>query len=319
MPFYWRRFLIRVFLCSLTFPDGKRCGETIKNIFESAHDPSKIVVGVIEQNAPDDDFCLSVYCGFYGVKSIRKQVIRADMTKIIVEEERKNCPRIDQIRLVAVFNVAAKGPADARALTRKIVGNEEFCMQVDSHTHFRPDWEKEVVDQWKMIGNEFAILSTVPADSKEESTYEGWTGAKHGEVPRQCLVRMADNNTPVSSPNILLPRRAASTLNLHNRRSIYRLPMEKLRTWKNLTFPMRGLLRFHFQSATLKRLLHMIHSFRMSLALNSLLAMLVFGLVATMFTLQPRISSTMIMHLTLEDMIPKSGSSSEENAFVTNP
>lgn len=63
----------------------------------------------------------------------------------------------------------------------------------------------------------------------------------------------------------------------------------------------------------------MIHSFRMSLASNSLLVMLVFGLVDTMFIPQPRILSTMTTHPTLGDMIPKSGSSKEENAFVTNP
>ena len=134
-----------------------------------------------------------------GVKSIRKQRIRADMTKVIVDEDRKNCPRIDQIHLVAVFNVAAKGPADARALTRKIIGNQEYCLQIDAHTKFRAEWEKEAIDQWKMIGNEFAILSTVPADLKEESDYEGWTGSKKGEVPRQCLIKIADNDTPVSA------------------------------------------------------------------------------------------------------------------------
>jgi hypothetical protein len=133
-----------------------------------------------------------------GVKSIRKQRIRADMTKVIVEPERKNCPRIDQIHLVSVFNVAAKGPADARALTRKIIGNQEYCLQIDAHTKFRAEWDKEAIDQWKMIGNEFAILSTVPADLKEESEYEGWTGSKKGEVPRQCLVKIPDE-TPVSA------------------------------------------------------------------------------------------------------------------------
>lgn len=184
-----------------SIPDGKRCGETIRSIFDTAANPDKIVVGVIEQNDPEDDFCLSVYCGFYGVKTIRKQKIRTDMTKIIVEEGRTKCPRFDQIRLLAVFNVAAKGPADARALTRKIVGNEEFCLQVDAHTTFRQDWEKEAIEEWKKVGNEFAILSTVPADIAEKSDYEGWTATKSGEVPRQCLVTVAENDTPeYSSP-----------------------------------------------------------------------------------------------------------------------
>jgi hypothetical protein len=40
--------------------DGKRCAETIRSIFENAKDPNKVIIGVIEQNSPEDDFCLSV-------------------------------------------------------------------------------------------------------------------------------------------------------------------------------------------------------------------------------------------------------------------
>ena len=46
--------------------DGQRCAETIKSIFDNAKDPDKVIIGVIEQNDPADDFCLSAYCEFYG-------------------------------------------------------------------------------------------------------------------------------------------------------------------------------------------------------------------------------------------------------------
>ena len=46
--------------------DGKRCAETIRSIFENAKDPDKVIIGVIEQNSPEDDFCLAVYCDHYG-------------------------------------------------------------------------------------------------------------------------------------------------------------------------------------------------------------------------------------------------------------
>lgn len=51
---------------SLFRSDGQRCAETIRSIFENAKDPDKVVIGVIEQNDPDDVFCLSAYCDFYG-------------------------------------------------------------------------------------------------------------------------------------------------------------------------------------------------------------------------------------------------------------
>jgi hypothetical protein len=137
-----------------------------------------------------------------GVKTIKKNMIRADVTKVMVVEGREEkCPRFNQIRFVAFFNIAANGPNGARALTRKILGNEEYCMQIDAHTSFVPNWDEYAKTEWKNAENEFAIISTTPASKEEMSSYESWTGAKNGQVPRQCLVRIADNDIPVSRVN----------------------------------------------------------------------------------------------------------------------
>lgn len=226
---------------SLALLDGKRCAETIKSIFDNAKDPDKVIIGVIEQNDPADDFCLSAYCDFYGtlgsmcvlsfpnsasltasnvylrerekytgltntffvcltgVKTITKRKIRDDVTKMMVVEGREEkCPRFKQIRYIAFFNIAASGPNGARAMTRKIVGNEEYCMQIDAHTQFVSEWDQVAKEEWKNAKNEFAIISTVPAKKSEVSDYESWSGSKNGEVPRQCNVRIADNDIPVS-------------------------------------------------------------------------------------------------------------------------
>ena len=46
--------------------DGKRCAKTIHSIFDNASDPDKVTIGLIEQNAPTDDFCIDEYCKTYG-------------------------------------------------------------------------------------------------------------------------------------------------------------------------------------------------------------------------------------------------------------
>lgn len=46
--------------------DGERCGATLKALFENAANPDKIVVGLVEQNEPEDKFCLEVYCQAFG-------------------------------------------------------------------------------------------------------------------------------------------------------------------------------------------------------------------------------------------------------------
>jgi hypothetical protein len=185
-----------IFLSLPSFRDGERCAETIKSIFENAKNPDKIMVGLIEEAAPEDKYCLEQYCANQGIQFIQRQTIRADMTKVIATEAMEDCPRINQIRLLSKYNIAAKGPTDARALTRKIVGNEEFCLQIDSHTAFTQDWDVVAKEEWHATGNEFAVLSTAPAKMSEQQDYESWTGSKSKEVPRQCFPKILDNNIP---------------------------------------------------------------------------------------------------------------------------
>lgn len=119
------------------------------------------------------------------------------MTKVIATEEMTKCPRMDQIRLLSMYNIAAKGPSDARSLTRKILGNEEYCMQIDSHTSFTKGWDELAKEEWHKTGNEFAVISTAPAKMSEQPEYESWTGSKSGEVPRQCMPKILETKIPV--------------------------------------------------------------------------------------------------------------------------
>jgi Glycosyltransferase (GlcNAc) len=177
--------------------DGKRCADTLQSLFDNAKDPGNIIVGIIEQNAPEDRFCLEEYCSRMGHnKHYKRQTIRQDVTKIIAEPERLECPRFNQVRLLAFHNKSAKGPLYARAMTRKILGNEEFCMQVDAHSSFRKDWDQYAKNDWRTANNEFAVISHVPAKIGEQKEYEDG-GAQQTEVPRQCSVQFQDNGVPV--------------------------------------------------------------------------------------------------------------------------
>jgi Glycosyltransferase (GlcNAc) len=46
--------------------DGERCGETLLSLFENAKNPDKVIVGLVEQNSPNDAFCLEEYCKAFG-------------------------------------------------------------------------------------------------------------------------------------------------------------------------------------------------------------------------------------------------------------
>jgi Glycosyltransferase (GlcNAc) len=178
--------------------DGERCGETLRSLFENAANPDKVFVGLFEQNAPEDKFCREQYCSYFGSKTLKRQTIRQGVVKVMANSETMDsCPHKDQIRLIAYHDIQAKGPTYARSLVRKALGNEEFCMQIDAHTEFVPQWDKLAVSEWKNTENEFGILSTVPAAKAEMESYASG-GAKFTEVPRQCSLKFQSNGIPVS-------------------------------------------------------------------------------------------------------------------------
>ena len=142
---------------------------------------------------------LSSHCLFVGVKTIDRKNVREGVTKIMTQEDkRKGCPHYDQIRLVAFHDISSKGPIYARTMARKVLGNEEFCMQIDAHTDFVKNWDEIAVEEWHLAGNEFGVVTAVPAPkSKKESHSPG--GIDFKKVPRQCKIKFRDNGFPVSS------------------------------------------------------------------------------------------------------------------------
>ena len=120
------------------------------------------------------------------------------MTKLLTkEDEREKCPRYHQVRQISFHDIQAKGPSYTRSLVHKVLGNEEFCLQMDAHSQMAPDWDVALMQEWKMIGNEFAVLSTVPPSTADMDDLLPSSGAKPKEVPRQCRVSFRDNGVPV--------------------------------------------------------------------------------------------------------------------------
>jgi Glycosyltransferase (GlcNAc) len=88
-----------------------------------------------------------------------------------------------------------KGPILARSLARKVLGNEEFCMQIDAHSDFVKDWDVVATEEWRKTQNEFGVISHVPAKMSEKAAYSVGGSQSH-EVPRQCSLRFLDNGFP---------------------------------------------------------------------------------------------------------------------------
>jgi hypothetical protein len=110
-------------------------------------------------------------------------------------ERKSTCPHIDQIRKVQIHNISAKGPNYARSLAHKVLGNEEFCMQIDAHMEFVMDWDMKLKQEWANTGNEFGIISTVPTGLGDKGDVS---------VPRMCAVEFQDIGAPVREDNIYI-------------------------------------------------------------------------------------------------------------------
>ncbi|KAF1786321.1 Glycosyltransferase, GlcNAc [Phytophthora cactorum] len=47
---------------------------------------------------------------------------------------------------------------------QEMIGDEEFCLQVDGHSIFTNKWDEVMLEEWKRINNEMAILTVYPHD-----------------------------------------------------------------------------------------------------------------------------------------------------------
>eukprot|EP01041_Mallomonas_annulata_P013039 gene13039-27521_t len=168
----WRRNDSTIFLTIASFRD-KLCPVTLFNLYSKALHPERVFVGVVQQNAPEDIDCFDEYCRL-----------------MIGTNSSHPCPFKNNIRMNRVDAKLAEGPTWARALGSKMVGDEEFCMQTDSHMDFVPHWDKYMLQMWGLMENEYGVLSTYVADSEQLQYNINGDKGLNGlhEVPHLCMV-----------------------------------------------------------------------------------------------------------------------------------
>lgn len=190
-----------IFVSIPQFRDGRRCGRTLRRLFASARDPDRITVGLIEQTDTSDPrgdpTCLLEYCALMGHAprgDIPPGVEHKAERQRDLDRVMRDCPRAsDQVRSVRFHHLSAKGPVFARSFTRRVLGDEEFCMAIDSSADFAEGWDELAIGQWTEARNEYAVLSAVP--SRERRRRQGEGG--QAEVPRQCSIKIGSEGVPL--------------------------------------------------------------------------------------------------------------------------
>lgn len=106
-----------------------------------------VIVGIAQQiHTEKDDFdCIKDYCAQYINKG-------------------EQCAHRPQIQVIEFTHHDSRGTAYARYQQNSMIENEEFCMQVDSHSDFVSNWDTTLSSMWGSIGNEYAVISSAPVD-----------------------------------------------------------------------------------------------------------------------------------------------------------
>jgi hypothetical protein len=164
-----------IFLGISSFRDY-RCGHTLFHAFSKARHPARLFVGVAQQNTASDVDCLVMYC----------KLMRASVPEDAGPEwDDGACPYADNVLLNRMNASEAKGPVWARHHQQLLLGDQDFCLQVDAHSDFVYEWDVHLVNEWRSAENEYAVLTTYPPDSSQLRDFE-LDGELDRTVPLLC-------------------------------------------------------------------------------------------------------------------------------------
>ena len=130
---------IFVSIASYRDPD---CQNTVRDLFEKATYPERIIIGLCLQIVPgEDDDCL-------------------------VSTERPQ-----QLRLIEVHASESRGACWARSRIQELWHGEDYFFQVDSHMRFVPGWDEKLIAMLGKCPNEKAVISTYPLEFTPPDQY----------------------------------------------------------------------------------------------------------------------------------------------------
>jgi len=150
-----------IFVSVASYRDDE-CQQTLKSIFDNADNPTKIFVGVCQQNKDPEESC-----------------------ELGLDPKFKK-----QVRDITMDYMKAKGPTFARYWCASLWKGEEFFLQIDSHTHFRKHWDTDLIKMFRQCETESKkpILTVYPP-TQEQMKIDG--------APEMCNGKLSSDNIPI--------------------------------------------------------------------------------------------------------------------------
>ena len=85
----------------------------------------------------------------------------------------------NRFKIVDIDYRESKGVCWARNKVNLLYSNEEYTLQIDSHTRFIQNWDEEIINLWKELKNQKAILTTYPSQYYPDKPKEEWSHELH--------------------------------------------------------------------------------------------------------------------------------------------
>lgn len=121
----------RIFVSIASYRDPQ-CYKTLLNIIETCSDVSKLTICICQQNDPNDDFTIE-YSNPLNVSII----------------------------YINMDSKLAKGPCWARFLIQQKFSNEEYYLQIDSHTRFVQNWDSILKSELSLLPEKSCLTNYV--------------------------------------------------------------------------------------------------------------------------------------------------------------
>ena len=153
-----------IFVSIASYRD-KVCGSTVESLYKNAKYPLNVFVGICQQNSPDDQDCLA------GIDPAIP---------------------LQNIRIMRIPHTEAQGPCKARYLCSTLYKDEDFYMQIDSHTRFVSEWDVKAIGMIERIKQEH--LSNKPVLSGYPASFEDYNSSERHVVPRICKANFNDRD-----------------------------------------------------------------------------------------------------------------------------
>ncbi len=133
-------FKPQLIMVSVASYRDSQCEPTVQNMIDTADNPDNLRIWVCQQNEKTDEDCL-------GFCNIDKDSCKGNKV---------NIQRLD--------HTEARGPTWARYLIMQKWNGEEYFMQIDSHSRFKPHWDTEFIKMLKMTNSPKPCLTNYPCD-----------------------------------------------------------------------------------------------------------------------------------------------------------